>query len=85
MRRSGERKKKSYCWKTFRPIGLFYLPWKIGREKIAFFTSLASAVAADQTQYNTYLVAKANASQGGTDLISIRKLSAITWSGCCAR
>src|SRR5712691_2293070 len=36
------------------------------------FTTLAAAVTACQTSYNTYLIAKANASQGGTDLISIR-------------
>lgn len=36
------------------------------------FTSLTAAVAACQTAYDAYLVAKANASQGGTDLISLR-------------
>src|SRR5438477_11411816 len=36
------------------------------------FTALVEAVATCKTSYETYLTAKANASQGGSDLISIR-------------
>jgi hypothetical protein len=38
----------------------------------AYYTALATAIAACQTSYDIYLAAKAEASQGGTDLISLR-------------
>ncbi len=42
------------------------------------FTSLAAGIAACQAAYDDYLIKKANASQGGTDLISLRDTARAT-------